>query len=88
MNYETAKLFLANAVAADPFRMEHFRKYGFWAKIVIAAEKNGKASIAKNAWAKMDALEDEIDVFADITGVMPAIYHEARKAFKAACAAS
>jgi len=35
----------------------------------------------------MLALEEKIDVFADITGVMPAIYNEAYKAFKAVRAA-
>ena len=49
MNYETAKLFLADAVAADPFNMEHFRKYGFWAVIVIGAAKNGKANAVSMA---------------------------------------
>ena len=83
MNYEAAIIYLADAVAADPFNMEHFRKYGFWAKVAIAASNNGKVGIANKARNEMFNLEDKIDVFADITGVMPAIHnavHAARKA--------
>ena len=87
MNYETAIIFLADAVAADPFRMDNFRKYGFWAKCVIKASETGRIAMAKKAYAKMFDLEDDLDIFADITGVMPAIYNEARNSLKTAIAA-
>lgn len=88
MNYEAAIIFLADAVAAAPFEMENFRKYGFWAKVAIKAAENGKLNISRKALNEMMELEDKIDIFADVTGVMPAIYEEALNAHRAAARAA
>ena len=80
MEYATAKALLAEAVKADPFMMEDFRKYGFWANLAIIAKTD---SMTKHAYNKMIALEDsaKLDIFADITEVMPTIHFAARAAF-------
>jgi hypothetical protein len=76
MNYEAATTYLADAVAADPFNMENFRKFGFFAKVAIKAASNNKMNIANNALLRMLDIED-IDIEADVTGVMLAIHNEA-----------
>lgn len=88
MNYEAATTYLADAVAAAPFEMENFRKYGFWAKVAIKAAANNKARLANKALLEMLTLEDNIDIFADVTGVMPAIHNEALLAVRAAARAA
>lgn len=77
MNYEAATTYLADAVAADPFNMENFRKFGFFAKVAIKAASNNKMNIANNALLRMLDIEDNIDIAADVTGVMLAIHNEA-----------
>lgn len=84
MNYEAAQNALNNAVAAAPFEMENFRKFGFWAKVAIKAAENGKRRLANKALLEMLTLEDHIDIFADVTGVMPAIHNAAHIAVRAA----
>jgi hypothetical protein len=83
MDYTTAKAHLAAAVAADPFAMEAFRKFGFWAQVTITAAENGKRDIAVNAYNKLLVLEEtaKLDIFADVTGVTPTIFKAARAAF-------
>lgn len=83
MEYATAKALLAEAVKADPFQMEDFRKYGFWANLAIISKSD---SITKHAYNKMICLEEsaKLDIFADITEVMPTIHFAAREAFSKA----
>ena len=80
MDYPTAKMLLANAVAADPFIMERFRKFGFWAAVTIRAAAKNKPRMAKRAFTRMYNMEPEVDIFGDITNVLPTIYFAARKA--------
>jgi len=82
MDYHTAQIALAAAVAEDPFNMEHFRKFGFWAKIAVKAAEKGQAVFVKKAYIEILALEEKIDVFADVTGVMPALFFAAQDACK------
>ena len=80
MEYATAKALLAEAVKADPFGMEDFRKFGFWANLAVISKTD---SMTKVAYNKMIQLEDsaKLDIFNDITDVTPTIYHAAQEAF-------
>lgn len=73
VSFEQALAAVKEVVAADPFRMEPYRKMAFWARIGQLSAANGKTGFYNKAREEFAALYNDPRRPPDFTGTMDAL---------------